>query len=365
MNSVRRKPMENFFSTYHWQIAIAAALLAAICFNFFAKWLIGYWHAHFENKNLNHQGILIQSLYLPLSTFSWFFAIIYSIKTLLSQFTSSTEISDLFGYFLTLGVVVALTWFGLRWKKRVAQYLVEKSYRHETHLDATTIDILNKIGTIVILFLAVLLGLEASGRSLTTLIAFGGLGGLAIAFASQEVISNFFGGLMIYLNRPFSVGDQIVVPEHNIKGVVEEIGWYMTRLRSFEKTPIYVPNSIFSKVYVETLSRMSHRCFNETLKLGIMDNDKSTSLINHLKKTIVEYRHTDQSQANTVNLNAINDKSTEIQVTAFLHKSDLHTFLERKQELLLEILTVLRQHDVKFAPDHLIVDIPEGIKLNT
>ena len=55
------------------------------------------------------------------------------------------------------------------------------------------------------------------------------------------MISNFFGGFMIYVTHSFGIGDWINLPDHNVEGYVEEIGWYTTRIRTFEKRPIYVP----------------------------------------------------------------------------------------------------------------------------
>src|SRR5262249_46344986 len=148
---------------------------------------------------------------------------------------------------------------------------IARSKNHEIALDQGKIDVMDKVMTMGILFLMTLILLEISDRGMNTLIAFGGVGGIAIAFASQEIISSFFGGLMIYLNQPFAVGECVNIPERNIEGNVEEIGWYKTKIRTFKKRPIYITNSMFSKIVVVNPSRMSHRQFKEKIGLRYQD----------------------------------------------------------------------------------------------
>ena len=78
---------------------------------------------------------------------------------------------------------------------------------------------------------------------------------------------------MIYLDRPFSVGDWIRSPDKEIEGTVEDIGWRLTRIRTFDKRPLYIPNSIFASISVENPSRMSNRRIYE--KIGIRYDDVS------------------------------------------------------------------------------------------
>ena len=101
--------------------------------------------------------------------------------------------------------------------------------------------------------------MQALGYSISGVLAFGGIGGIAVGFAAKDLLANFFGGLMIYLDRPFSVGDWIRSPDKNIEGTVEEIGWRLTRIRTFDKRPLYVPNSTFTQISVENPSRMLNR----------------------------------------------------------------------------------------------------------
>ena len=90
-------------------------------------------------------------------------------------------------------------------------------------------------------------------------------------FAAKDLLANFFGGLTIYLDRPFAVGDWIRSPDREIEGTVERIGWRLTLIRTFDKRPLYIPNAVFTTIAVENPSRMHNRRIYETI--GIRYDD--------------------------------------------------------------------------------------------
>ena len=82
------------------------------------------------------------------------------------------------------------------------------------------------------------------------------MGGIAVGFAARDLLANFLGGLSIFMDRPFAVGDWIRSPDREIEGTVEDVGWRVTRIRTFDQRPLYVPNSVFSTVALENPSRL-------------------------------------------------------------------------------------------------------------
>ena len=99
--------------------------------------------------------------------------------------------------------------------------------------------------------------------------AFGGIGGIAIGFAAKDLLANFFGALMIFLDRPFSIGDWIRSPDREIEGVVEDIGWRSTKIRTFDKRPLFIPNSAFASLTVENASKMQTEGFSKPSVSGM------------------------------------------------------------------------------------------------
>ena len=111
--------------------------------------------------------------------------------------------------------------------RRAERNLVHPDYISKP-LDATTVRAVGKLLRAAVIITAVLIAMQLFGYSISGLLAFGGIGGIAMGFAAKDLLANFFGGLMIYLDRPFSVGDWVRSPDKEIEGTVEDIGWRLT-----------------------------------------------------------------------------------------------------------------------------------------
>lgn len=345
---------------YGWGDETVALIVFIIIFNIFAKWLLSYLHRRFEAQHKIWKDSFVQALYAPLSLYTWIFAIVHATNLIFPKISSEGFLSNMH-LGLEMAGVLALAWFLLRWKKILIRLLKAKSLRHEIAVQQGKIDVIDKALTVLVIVISSMLLLEISGRSLSTLIAFGGIGGLAIAFASQEVIANFFSGLMIYLTHPFGVGDWINLPERNIEGNVEEIGWYTTRVRTFEKRPIYVPNSIFSKVVVETPSRMSHRQLKETVHLRYRDTKVVQKIINDIAAMLEAHPNVDQDQKIGVNLDGFGVYSLDISISAYTTVVESEEFATVKQEILFYIIDIISMHGAEMASPTTIVEIPNGL----
>lgn len=353
MNSEFLKHEYNFLiatleGSYGWLSEVLAIFAIVILFNFFLGWVLKKLHTRYENQKKIWKDSFLQSLYKPLSYFIWFFALIQMVDLIIHHAFNSTYLQNK-NMIYAIAAIGCLSWFLFRWKTYITSYLIYKSKNREITLDRGRIDVINKIVTIGIIFFSILLLMEATNMSMNTLIAFGGVGGLAIAFASQEIIANFFGGLMIYITQPFMVGDWVVLPEKNIEGHVEEIGWYMTRIRNFEKRPIYVPNAIFTKMIVHTPERMTHRRFSETIGLRYSDMGSMKSVIKDIKEMFHSHPDIDHSFSSNAFFSAFGPTSLDINISAYTPITNGDRFNELKQELLLKIYEIIKDNNTEIA----------------
>ncbi|MBD3176308.1 MAG: mechanosensitive ion channel [Armatimonadia bacterium] len=116
---------------------------------------------------------------------------------------------------------------------------------------------LRKVANTIIVIFAIILGAQKAGLNVTALLGGLGVGGLAVALAGQETIANIFGAAMIFVDRPFKVGDWILVGD--VEGTVEEIGLRSTRIRTFGKTLITMPNAELANKTIDNFSQMPVR----------------------------------------------------------------------------------------------------------
>ena len=134
-----------------------------------------------------------------------------------------------------VGVIFVIAWFLLRLIRNTQLNIVKERETKGQEVDHTTTDAISKLLRLSVIITASLVTLQTLGYSISGVLAFGGIGGIAIGFAAKDLLANFFGGLMVYLDRPFAVGDWIRSPDRNIEGTVEHIGWRQTRIRTFDK----------------------------------------------------------------------------------------------------------------------------------
>ena len=163
-------------------------------------------------------------------------------------------------------------------------------------LDRSTIEAMAKVVYLVIVIIAAIVILQTLGFSVSGILAFGGIGGMAVGFAAKDMLSNFFGSLMIYRDRPFSIGDWICSPDREIEGTVEYIGWRLTRIRTFDLRPMYIPNSIFANIVVENPSRMQHRRIYETIGIRYDDIAQMDAIVADVRTMLTENRDINEKQ---------------------------------------------------------------------
>ena len=191
--------------------------------------------------------------------------------------------------------------------------------------------------------------MPAFGFSINGLLAFGGVGGIVLGLATKDILSNMFGAISIHIDRPFNIGEWIALPEKNLQGTVERIGWRQTVIRTFEKRLVYVPNALFSTIIIENPSRMTHRRIMETIHLRYEDNDKISFLTNDIRNYLTTHPAIDIQTGITVYFSAYNSYSLDIAVSAFTQITAWDKFTALKEEILLKIGDIIRSYGAEIA----------------
>lgn len=219
----------------------------------------------------------------------------------------------------------------------------------KTKADQTTITAIFKLLRISVITITCLVVFQTLGLSVSGIIAFGGVGGAAVAFSAKDLLANFFGGLMVYLDKPFAVGDWVRSPDRNIEGTVENIGWRVTRIRTFDKRPLYVPNSVFTQVSIENPSRMSHRRIYETIGVRYGDFAQVQTICDNIETFLQGHDEIDESQTLMVNFNTFADSSLEFFIYCFTHTTNWEAFHSIKQEVLFKVGEIINNEGAEIA----------------
>lgn len=336
----------------HWVVRVFLVVLGTLIINFIATRILMNIDQQLKKTKTPWDNVLIHAAQKPIGVFIWLAGL--SIAAEISGTEIDPDISSLIKAVREVGVIVILTWFILRCISETERTLT-RSNKVKTKVDYTTASAISKLLRASVIITSVLVVLQTLGYSISGVLAFGGIGGIAVGFAAKDLLANFFGGLMVYLDRPFAIGDWIRSPDQNIEGTVEHIGWRQTRIRTFDKRPLYVPNSTFSLISVENPSRMTHRRINETIGVRYCDFNILSTILSEIKSMIASHEDLDTNETYMVNFNQFGPSSLDFFIYAYTKTVDWRTFHDVKQDVLFKAMQIIESHDAEVAfPTHTV-----------
>ena len=207
---------------------------------------------------------------------------------------------------------------------------------------------LKRVVKISVIVVAILTILTSCGVNVNTIIASLGIGGMALAFASQDTIANFFGSVSIILDRPFIVGDW--VKTSSCEGLVESIGFRSTRIRTFSKTIVTIPNSSLAKEAVENFTRMPARKVKQVIGLTYSTTpDQIQQILEILRLSIAKTDGVDSEHGVFVEFADFGASSLDLSVIYYVKHIDAANFAATKRRVNLVIMREVSTLGLSFA----------------
>lgn len=330
-----------------WIVQVLLIVLATLLAKIIAQALLRRAERITRLTNSLWDDALIQAAKRPLPVMIWLVGI--ALVAGIFGEESGAAIFDSVPHIRDLGVVACLAWFLIRLARNVADNFIAIREKKGEAVDATTVDALSKLARLTVIITTSLIAMQTLGFSVSGLLAAGGIGGIAIGFAAKDLLANFFGGLTIYLDRPFSVGDWIRSPDKEIEGTVEYISWRHTRVRGFNKNPIYVPNALFTTIVVENPTRMTNRRIKETIGIRYDDINAMSVIVADVKNMLQQHPEIDTTQTLIVNFNTFGPSSLDFFIYTFTKTKDWIQYHEVKQGVLLKIAEIIERHGAQIA----------------
>jgi len=191
--------------------------------------------------------------------------------------------------------------------------------------------------------------LQEWGINVSALLASMGLGGLAFALAAKDTAANLFGGLSILADKTFKIGDWVLI-DGKIEGIVEDIGIRTTKIRTFEKSIITVPNSVIANSPVENFSRRDNRRIK--LLVGITydtPREKIKNIVKEIKQMLLDHPNIDKNLTLLVNFYEFADSSLNIFVYCYADTSNWAKWLDIKEDVQFKIMEIVERNGSSFA----------------
>ncbi|HCA26503.1 MAG TPA: mechanosensitive ion channel protein MscS [Betaproteobacteria bacterium] len=344
-----------------WIAEVFIVVFLVLLANLVARRLLNRLYRKLQRTENPWDDALIDALRKPVALLIWITGITFAAR-IVGQETGAA-IFEAIVPLRDLGVVVTMTWFLVRLVKRVETSIITHRQQLGKRVDRTAVEAVSKLARAAAIITGTLVALQTLGYSISGVLAFGGIGGVAIGFASKDLLANFFGGLILYLDRPFITGDWIRSPDRDIEGTVEHIGWRLTLIRTFDKRPLYVPNSTFANIAVENPSRMTHRRIYETVGIRYDDAGKIAAIVREVKEMLINHPAIDEAQTLMVNFTTFAPSSLDFFIYAFTHTTAWAEFHEIKQDVLLQINRIIADHGAEIAFPTSTLHVPEGVTL--
>lgn len=331
---------------YLWAFELFLIVLIALSFGFALNRMIDKLEVQAAKTKTVWDDALIEACRRPAIWLIWILGINFAAGIAAQKMDSPLQ--ALIDPINRLALIFLGTIFLTSFIKRAERNLIHPDYIAKP-LDATTVRAVGKLLRASVIITAVLIAMQLFGYSISGLLAFGGIGGIAVGFAAKDLLANFFGGLMIYLDRPFSVGEWIRSPDKEIEGVVEDIGWRLTRIRTFDKRPLYIPNAVFANISVENPSRMSNRRIYETVGIRYEDINSMDAIVEQVTAMLMEHPEIDTTQTMIVNFDAFSASSVDFFVYTFTKTTNWIDFHKIKQDILLRIAGIVEANSAEIA----------------
>lgn len=308
---------------------------------YISKGIIKFLKNTVKKNNIKGVGIILDSIEEPLKTFFLFAGIYFALII----FPLNMQINDLLTKLFRCVVIISVARCFLKLGDSY-EVFQEKFVKNKA--------IVNTLGPIVIKatkILIVIIALSAIGKEfgfkLDTLLAGLGIGGLAIAMAAQDMLKNFFGGFVIITDNTFNVGDIVKVDSN--EGVVEEVGFRSTKIRTFEKELITVPNSKFSEGAVINYSRRGLRRVKFHVGATYATTaDKLKNVVDKTKIMLNDNEYVD-SESIIVKFDGFGGSSLDILVMYFILYPDYKKYMEIKENINFDIMKIFEEEGVEFA----------------
>ena len=267
---------------------------------------------------------------------------------------------------LEIGQIVLWIYVFLEIVSVLIEVFITYTSRTESKLDDQLAPILSRLLKVLVVFLGILKMLTVFGVNTTTVIAGASIGGLAVALASQDTVKNLIGTFMIFLDKPFQIGDWI--EGGGVEGTVEEVGFRSTRIRAIDTSVFSIPNSKLSEIVINNKGLRQYRRYQT--KLGIK-YDTPPELIEAFVKgvrRIIEVHPETLTRSYNVEFTGFGDSALEILVNTYFLSLEWGVEQSSKHRLHIAILNLAADLGVDFAfPSQTIMieEFPETKKMNT
>ena len=246
-------------------------------------------------------------------------------------------------------VLVSLSaiWSAFRLVDVFNALLMKKAQATDNKFDDLLVPMITKSLKVFIIVIGIIFSADNLNVDVTSLLAGLGLGGLAFALAAKDLLGNFFGSLTVLLDRPFHIGDWVIIGD--VEGSVEQVGFRSTRIRTFYNSLITLPNALLTTTKIDNMGARRYRRMKTMLGLTYDTPPEKIDAFCEGIRSLIQLHPYMRKDYYQVYFNQYSAASLDILVYVFWETPDWNTELRERHRFLLDVLRLAKQLDVEFA----------------
>lgn len=330
-------------------IDIVVAICIIILFKIFSSSLAYIIIRMFKLKSKNKKKIKESAFYHPLRVFfgilGVYIAILFLQTPLLIPQEAMVWITKAFQIVSVIVFAKGLA-ASFTSKSSLAKKIKEKTSKN---VEDSMFDFILKVIRFLIYAIAVFIIVTLLGFNLNGLVAGLGIGGVIVTLAAQDTAKNLFGGLVIFLDKPFIVGDWIEMSP--FEGTVEDITFRSTRVRTFENSVVNIPNSVISNSSIINWSKMEKRRYKTNLCVQLDTPIEKLEKFRSRVQDMLQEKERIYDDSIIVKFDNITENGMNILVCSYTESVDYESYLAERENINYKIMKILREENIELAYD--------------
>lgn len=320
-------------------IAVTVSKMTEKILGFVAKLLL-------KNKSERVHNAFKNSFAKPLTTFIKIAGVYFAITALPLNATVKVAVVGFMTMVLRIALMLMISVSAQNLIENIPD-MVENISEKLGGVNQTIITFFTKIAKALVIVFTVVIIVEEFGYDVTGLITGLGLSGLTFALAAQDIASNFMAGITIIIDKPFGIGDWIAV--NGMEGIVEEMNFRSTKIRTFDNALISVPNSRLGSSSVTNWTKMNYRKTN--IVIGLLYSTTRETL-----QKVIEDIHNELSRFSEIKTDSLLVKFDNFSASSLDIKISYNSYpipgpahMALKEKVNLKIMEVVERHETDFA----------------
>lgn len=324
---------------FEWLIVLLIFLVALIVLRIFKSIIVAKLKKLSKKTKTEIDDIVIDALDLIHWPFYVFVSAYFSLN-----FINIPPIIQAWVFYIFL---IAVVYYIIKFFERIVDYSIKivVAKREKKAENAEVIKFLGIVIKIILWAGAVVLILGNMGYNVTSLVAGLGIGGIAVALALQNVLGDLFSSLAIYFDKPFKVGDFIVLGEY--KGTVKRVGIKTTRIKALQGEEIIIPNNELTNTKVQNFGVMEKRriAFN----IGVTYDTPASKLkkIPGIIKRIIKERK--EAEVDRVHFKSFGDSSLVYEIVYYVNSANYNDYMDVQEEINLNVVREFGKEEIEMA----------------